>query len=255
MTETASPPPPLSFLDRPQGERLAYRHRAGDPGKPGIVWFGGFRSDMDGTKATALDQWAARNRRTLLRFDYFAHGHSSGNFEAATIGLWRDDALAAFDALTSGPQILIGSSMGAWMTLLVTDERQARIAGLVLLAPAPDFTEALMWPSLTAETKRALQQGGVVAMDAPEGMEPYSLSHRFFIEARDHLVLEAGVTFSGPVRILQGMADTDVPWEHAVKTAQAIRSSDVTLTLIKAGDHRLSEPADIARLLAELEAL
>ena len=250
MTELAADPP-LGFLDRGDGEKLAYFRRSGNG--PGLVWLNGFKSDMSGNKARTLDSWAARTGRACLRFDAFAHGLSSGDFAKATIGRWLDDAVAAFDALTEGPQIVVGSSLGGWIALLLAERRAARVAGLVLIAPAPDFTERLMWPDLAPETQTTILREGVCMMPWPYG-EPYPLTRRMFEEARTHLVLDRTVAYEGPVRILQGLDDEAIPVSHALATAAAVASKDIVLTLIKGGDHRLSTEPDLARLVATVES-
>lgn len=239
---------PLQFLERPGGARLAFRKRDGAGGVPQLLWLGGFMSDMKGTKATALDHLAAAKGWPFLRFDYFAHGESSGSLAEARIGRWRADALAVIDSLSQEPLILIGSSMGGWMALLAALARPKRIAGLVLIAPAADFTQTLMWPKLSETAQTQLRQGGTYALPSSYELAPFPLTLSFFDEAREHLILNRPLPVEGPVRILQGMQDPDVPWGHALKVAQAISSADLTVTLIKQGDHRLSSPADIARL-------
>ncbi len=251
MTLSTQPQP--EKLMRPDGEHLAYLRRPATRPGPGLLWLGGFRSDMTGTKASAVDLWAAETGRGFLRFDYFAHGQSSGDFRQATIGRWRDDALAVLDTCTEGPHILVGSSLGGWIALLIAALRPARISGVALIAPAPDFTERLMWPALPRDIREAILRDGETIIDSPEG--PYPLTRAMFESGRAHLLLEAGVAFHGPVRILQGLEDDTVPYGHALATAKAIASRDVTVTLVKNGDHRLSTPADIARLTVLLDDL
>jgi hypothetical protein len=249
---------PLRFLDRPgldetSGARLAYRLRPGAPGTPLVLWLGGFMSDMKGTKATALDAAAAEAGWGYLRFDYFAHGESTGTPAEARIGRWREDTLAVIDALTEGrPLILVGSSMGGWMALLALKARPERVAGLVLIAPAPDFTLALMEPQLPEAARAALARGEVYDLPADYGLPPFPLTQAFLDDGRRHAVLGAPIPCTGPVRILQGMQDPDVPWAHAIAVADVLVSPDLTLTLIKQGDHRLSTRADLARLIAAI---
>jgi pimeloyl-ACP methyl ester carboxylesterase len=234
------------------GQSLAWR--ALDGTGPTLVWLGGFRSEMTGTKASALAEWAARCGRGLLRFDYAGQGESSGRFEDGTIGRWRGDALAVLDALTDGPVVLVGSSMGGWIAGLVALARPDRVAGLVLLAPAPDFTEMLMRPSLSPEALGALEERG--AWDAPsEYGGTYPITRALLDDGRDWRLLPGPVPVQAPVRILQGTADADVPWGHALQLAEALESPDVVFTLIKGGDHRLSRPQDLARLFATIEEL
>ncbi len=240
-----------SYLDH-NGERLAYAKRGG--AGPGIVWFGGFGSDMEGTKAQAVDAWAVRTGRACLRFDYFGHGRSSGDFLQGTISRWKDDALAILDTLTEGPQILVGSSMGGWIAMLATMARLQRVAGLLLIAPATDFTEDLMWEQMPEEVRRTLVQDGVWQRDFPTSGETTPITRALIEDGRWNLILDEKHPLPFPVRILQGMADEDVPWPHALKLADAIEG-DVTVTLVKKGDHRLSTPLDLKRLERMLDAL
>jgi pimeloyl-ACP methyl ester carboxylesterase len=238
-------------LARPEGETLAWRRVEGRG--PTVVWLGGFRSDMTGTKAQALADAMAERKLGYLRFDYFAHGASSGRWAEATIGRWREDALAAIDELTEGPLVLVGSSMGGWMACLAALARPRRIKAMVLIAPAPDFTEALMRPELSPEAQREIELNGLWMAPSDYG-EPYAITRRFLEEGRDWLILDRTVGIDVPVRILQGGADRDVPWTHALKLAERLRSDDVVFTLVKDGDHRLSRPQDIARLIETVEA-
>lgn len=242
----------IQRLKTQNGHALAYVRHEGEG--PGLVWLGGLRSDMDGTKALALDAWAREQTRAFVRFDYFAHGQSSGDWREATMGQWRADALAVIDALTEGPQILVGSSMGAWSALLAALARPERVAGLVLIAPAPDFTEKLMWAGFSPEIRAHITEKGEWAQPSEYG-EPLIITRQLIEEARQWLLLDGPVRFDGPVRILQGMADADVPYTHALHLAEALTSTDVQLHLSKAGDHRLSTPADIARLLETADQL
>ena len=241
-------------LDRPDGEALAWR--AVDGVGPTVVWLGGFRSDMTGTKAQALADWAQAAGRGFLRFDYLGHGESSGDFQAkGTITRWRDDALAVLDELTEGPPLLVGSSMGGWIASLVAMARPGRVASMVLIAPAPDFTEKLMTPEIPPEGHAALKADGVWMRPSDYG-DPYPIT-RLLLEdgARWSILGSEPVPIEVPVRILQGGADPDVPWRHALELAQAIKGEDVVFSLIKDGDHRLSRPQDIARLLATVAEL
>ena len=242
----------FAFIDGPNG-RLAYRRIAGLI--PGIVWLGGFRSDMTGTKASYLADWAKKEGRSFLRFDYSGHGASDGDFEDGSISAWLADALAAFDALTEGPQILVGSSMGAWIATLLALRRPARIAGIVFIAPAPDFTEELIWPSLGEEARRTLIAEGRIVNPSAYADEPTIITRRLIEDGRKHLVLGTRIAIAAPIRILHGMADPDVPWRHAVRFADAIASEDLTVTLIKGGDHRLSTERELARLAASIRSL
>lgn len=238
------------FLARPDGERVAWRKVAGEG--PTVVWLGGFRSDMAGTKAEAIAQWAIARGRAYVRFDYFGHGESSGDFARGTITRWREDALAVLDDLTQGPLVLVGSSMGGWISCLAAAVRAERIQALVLIAPAPDFTEKLMAPEIDAGGREALARDGVWMRPSEYG-DPYPITAALLEDGARWSILPGPVPIEAPVRILQGGADPDVPWRHALELAQALNSQDVVFSLIKDGDHRLSRPADIARLLAALD--
>lgn len=235
-------------LDRGDGERLAWRRVAGRG--PTVVWLGGFMSDMTGTKAQALSDWALANGRAFLRFDYLGHGESSGAFRSGTITRWRADSLAAIAALTEGPLVLVGSSMGGWISCLVAAEIPGRLHAMVLIAPAADFTEALMKPGLPPEAHDAIARDG--EWIRPSLYEPtgYPITRGLLEDGARWTILGAPVPVDVPVRILQGREDPDVPWTHALELANAIRGQDVVFTLIKDGDHRLSRDQDIARLLA-----
>jgi pimeloyl-ACP methyl ester carboxylesterase len=243
----------IQYLPRPQGEGLAYRKIEG--AGPTLVWLGGFRSDMDGTKAQHLATWAEAADQALVRFDYFGHGASSGVFERGTISRWREDALAVIDELTEGPLILVGSSMGGWLACLAAAERPERVAGMVLIAPAPDFTEALLKPSLPAEALAALKDKGVWTAPSDFGEGGYPISQALLEDGARWSILPGPLPIHCPVRILQGALDTSVPWAHALELSHAIGGQDVTFTLVKDGDHRLSRPQDLERLLAEIGSL
>ncbi|WP_397414710.1 alpha/beta fold hydrolase [Phenylobacterium sp.] len=240
-------------LERADGERLAWRRVAGSG--PTLVWLGGFRSEMSGTKAQALADWALARGRGFLRFDYLGHGESTGDFAAGTIGRWREDALAAVDALTEGPLVLVGSSMGGWLAMLAALARPERVQALVLIAPAADFTEALMKPEIPPEGVAALDREGVWLRPSLYG-DPYPITARLLQEGKDWSVLDGRpIPISAPIRILQGGEDPDVPWRHALRLVEALDGPDVVFTLIRDGDHRLSRDQDIARLIAEVEGL
>jgi pimeloyl-ACP methyl ester carboxylesterase len=233
--------------------RIAVRARAG--GQPGLFWLGGFNSDMKGTKALALDEWAATHGRACVRFDYSGHGESDGAFVDGTIGRWLEESVAVFDRFCSGPQVAIGSSMGGWMALLLARElarrstKQASLAGLVLIAPAPDFTEELMWKGYSPEIRDEILTKGVWLRPSQYG-DPYPITRALIEEGRNHLLLGSAIEVGCPVRILQGAQDPDVPWRHAFALAQRLPAEDVVLTMIQDGDHRLSRPQDIARIIA-----
>jgi len=225
---------------------------------PGIFWLGGFKSDMKGTKAEALSAWARQNGRACVRFDYSGHGESGGDFRAGTIGRWLEESLTVFSACCAGPQVVVGSSMGGWIALLLVRELrrlkaagsapEGTIAGLVLIAPAVDFTEVLMWQRLPEAAKRELEATGVWLRPSEYG-EPYPITRGLIEEGRKHLLLGSMIETGCPVRILQGVQDPDVPWSHAVELTARLAQDDVVLTLVKDGDHRLSRPEDLERLI------
>jgi pimeloyl-ACP methyl ester carboxylesterase len=232
---------------------IAVRARAGSA--PGLFWLGGFNSDMKGTKALALDDWATEHGRACVRFDYSGHGESGGAFVEGTIGRWLEESIAVFEQFCVGPQIVIGSSMGGWMALLLARElaqrapARASLAGLVLIAPAPDFTEQLMWNGFSPEIRKEIESKGMWLRPSEYG-DPYPITRALIEEGRNHLLLGSAIEVGCPVRILQGAKDPDVPWQHAFTLTHRLPSDDVVLTMIQDGDHRLSRPQDIARILA-----
>ena len=235
--------------------RIAVRARAGSG--PGLFWLGGFNSDMRGTKALALDAWAAEHGRACIRFDYSGHGESGGAFIDGTIGRWLEEGLAVFEQFCRGPQVVIGSSMGGWMALLLARAiagraaASAALAGLVLIAPAPDFTEQLMWNAFSDEVREEIRTKGVWMRPSEYGDgAPYPITRALIEEGRNHLLLGSAIEVGCPVRILQGAQDPDVPWQHAFALAHRLPAEDVVLTMIQDGDHRLSRPQDIARIMA-----
>ncbi len=237
-------------LERPGGHTIAYH---ATPGKsPGVVFLGGFASDMTGTKATALEEHCRGEGRAYVRFDYLGHGASSGKFAQGTIGRWADDAVAVIDAATQGPQVLVGSSMGGWIMLLAALARPERVCGLVGVAAAPDFTEDLVWNTFDAAQRQALMRDGVVDLPSDYSGEPYPITRALIEDGREHLLLHGPIPVACPVRLIQGMNDADVPWETAFRIAEKLISDDVEVTLVKSGDHRLSEPDDLARLCRTL---
>ncbi len=242
------------LLSRMDGETLAWRRVDGVG--PTVVWLGGFRSDMTGTKAQALADWAADSGRAYLRFDYLGHGDSSGDFQTkGTITRWREDALAVLDELVEGPALLVGSSMGGWIACLAAMARPKRVAAMVLIAPAPDFTEALMRPGIPPEGHADLARDGVWHRPSAYG-DPYPITRTLLEDgARWSILGSEPIPIEVPLRILRGGEDPDVPWRHALELAEALKGSDVTFTLIKDGDHRLSRPQDIARLIAAVDEL
>ena len=240
-------------------DQRAIAVRRHDGAAPGLLWLGGYKSDMKGTKAQALADWAARQGRSCVRFDYSGHGESGGAFADGTIGRWLAEALAVFEACCRGPQVVIGSSMGGWLALLLARALRghkapaANLVGLVLVAPAVDFTEELMWKRFTPEIKRELAEKGVWARPSQYSPEPYLVTRQLIEEGRNHLLLGAMIETGCPVRILQGVQDPDVPWQHAKALVARFACDDVVLTLIKDGDHRLSRPEDIERLIRAVE--
>ncbi|OYU69339.1 MAG: alpha/beta hydrolase [Alphaproteobacteria bacterium PA2] len=240
------------FLERPEGQRLAWRKVSGQG--PTVVWLGGFRSDMTGTKAQALADWARERNRAFVRFDYFGHGESSGDFVDGTISRWREDALAVLDELTTGDVILVGSSMGGWLSCLVAQARPDRVKALLLVAPAADFTSKLMAPEMTDANRAEMAANGVWLRPSDYG-DPYPISRALLEDGETWSILPGPLHLNVPVWILQGGQDADVPWRHALALSEAVVSENSVFTLIRDGDHRLSRPQDIARLIAALEEL
>jgi hypothetical protein len=237
------------------GRALAVSRQHGDA--PTFLWLGGFKSEMSGTKASFLADWARANNKAFVRFDYSGHGRSEGRFEDGTIGQWAAETIAVIDACTQGPLVLVGSSMGAWLALLAARARPDRVAGLLLIAPAADFTERLMWPEFSDEVKREIETQGAWARPSAYGDEPYVITKRLIEDGRRWQVMDAPISFAGPVRILQGGRDPDVPEAHARALAALIQSPDLRFDLIPDGDHRLSRPQDLELLTdraAELAA-
>lgn len=226
---------------RRDGEQIAYDRAAGRG--PGLLWLGGFHSDMNGTKAQALAAFAAREGRACVKFDYFGHGASSGAFADGTISRWRDDALAVLDGLTTGPQVLIGSSMGGWIATLVAKARPERVAAMILIAPAPDFTEELMWKQMPSEIRTQIIEAGHWDYQ-PENGEGYPITRGLIEDGRHNLVLGRTLALNVPVRILHGTDDRDVPWQHGAKLLD-VYTGDVTFTLVKGAGHALSTEANL----------
>jgi pimeloyl-ACP methyl ester carboxylesterase len=250
------------FFDLGSGSaarRIAVRADAG--ASPGVMWLGGFKSDMQGTKAQALSEWAAKAGRACVRFDYSGHGESGGTFTDGTIGRWLEESLAVFDRHCTGPQVLVGSSMGGWMTLLLARELKRRLeknpkatlAGMVLIAPAVDFTEELMWKKFPPAIKKELEDTGVWTRPSEYDPGGYQITKQLIDEGRNHLLLGSMIETGCPVRILQGALDPDVPWQHAVELVSRLAQDDVVLTMVKDGDHRLSRPEDLERLIKAVE--
>jgi pimeloyl-ACP methyl ester carboxylesterase len=248
-------------LESPAPQRtIAVRAREGKSGNkaPGLFWLGGFKSDMKGTKAEALDRWAEAQGRACVRFDYSGHGESGGDFNEGTIGCWLEESVAVYRKFAQGPQVIVGSSMGGWLALLLAralrgENGAAPIAGMVLIAPAVDFTEELMWKLFPEGIQREIEIKGFFMRPSLYGEEPYPVTKKLIEEGRQHLLLGGLIETGCPVHILQGVQDPDVPWQHAEALVTRFARDDVVLTLVKDGDHRLSRPEDIERLLAAVK--
>src|SRR5690348_15875740 len=250
-------PEALKFVDVGSGrDGRAIAVRAVSGAAPGLFWMGGFKSDMRGTKAAALARFADERGRALVRFDYSGHGESKGAFVDGTIGRWLEESVAVFTACCRGPQVVIGSSMGGWLALLLARELRrlkdspASIAGMVLIAPAVDFTEALMWNRFSPEVRQEIETNGMWLWPSQDADGPYPITRALIEDGRHHLLLGGLIETGCPVRILQGVEDPDVPWGHAVELVSRLAQDDVVLTLVKDGDHRLSRPEDLERLIA-----
>jgi len=250
----------LTIGSQPAERAIAVRVRDGRTPStgPGLFWLGGFKSDMKGTKAEALDRWAEREGRECVRFDYSGHGESGGNFADGTIGRWLEESAAVYTRFARGPQVVVGSSMGGWLALLLVRALRERkdvapIAGMVLIAPAVDFTEELMWKQFPDATKREIQEKGAWMRPSEYSEAPYPITRGLIEDGRKHLLLGGLIETRCPVHILQGVQDPDVPWRHAVELVSRFSRDDVVLTLIKDGDHRLSRPEDIERLIAAVK--
>lgn len=229
------------------GQRMHYHHQAGSA--PGVLFCCGFRSDSGSTKATALAEWCAGQGVAFTAFDYFAHGKSDGDFKDFTIGAAIEGAIEMLDHIATGPQILVGSSMGGWVALKAARERKGQVRGIVGVAAAPDFTDRLMYGRMTAEQRRALADEGVVYVYSDATQSEYPISQAFLDEAKTHLMLDDVIGLDIPVQLFHGQADADVPWETALAISEKLTSDEVTVTLIKDGDHRLNRPSDLALLM------
>lgn len=243
-----------AFITCEDGSTIAYHRSSGK--SPGVVFLTGFKSDMTGSKALALESYCQKRGQAFLRFDYTGHGQSSGQFVDGSIGQWAKDAIFALDQLTEGPQILVGSSMGGWIMLLTALQRLDRIAGLVGIAAAPDFTEDLMWGKFTADQQSLITEQGYVDLpNCYEDQEPYRITQKLIEDGREQLLLAGELALNMPIRLIQGIEDADVPWSTAARIMEQVTSSDVEVTYVKTGDHRLSEPHDLARLTRTLDGL
>jgi pimeloyl-ACP methyl ester carboxylesterase len=243
----------VKSLARSDGATIAYHRR--DGAAPGIVFLGGFRSDMTGAKALFLDDYCRRNGRAFVRFDYFGHGESSGDFADGTISRWRDDAVAVIDSLTEGKQILIGSSMGGWIMVLAALARPERVQALIGIAAAPDFTADLLPRRLSEAQLREIEERGRTTLPSDYDPAGYLYTKALLDDGNRNLVLRGEIALTCPVRLLHGMADESVPWRQSLRLAQQLASADVTVTLVKGGDHRLSRDEDLARLAGVVDAL
>lgn len=252
------PKPPHETLRRADGETIAYNSQPANLQRgsaPGVVFLHGLMSDRGGTKAQVLADHCARKGYSFVRFDMFGHGDSSGRFEDGGISRWTEDCLAVLDEVTAGPQILVGSSMGGWVMIKAALARSARIAGLVGIAPGPDFTQDLMWPGLTPAQQRDLMRDGVIEVPSEYDDGPYRISRHMIEDGARNMVLGAEIPIRCPVRLLQGQKDTAIPWQRALYLADKLTASDVEVLLIKDGDHRLSRPGDLAHLCAAVDDL
>lgn len=241
------------WLTTPQGRRIAHVRVQGRG--PGVVFLGGFRSDMTGSKAQALDAWARAEGQAFVRFDYSGHGRSSGAFEDGTIGAWAEDAAAVLAALTEGPQLLVGSSMGGWIALLLARAQPERVAGLVGVAAAPDFTEDGIWAGLDAAARARLAAEGRIDLPSAYSAEPYRITRRLIEDGRRHLVLRSPLPLPCPLRLLHGTADADVPPAWGLRLLEHAGSPDARLVLVKGADHRFSTPACLGLLVATVADL
>jgi pimeloyl-ACP methyl ester carboxylesterase len=244
---------PISERFAVADREIAVLRREG--GGPCVVWLGGFRSDMTATKASALDEWGASRGRAVLRFDYSGHGASSGRFEDGTIGLWLEDALATIERYAGPAPILVGSSMGGWIALLAARRMATPPSGLVLVAPAVDFTEELMWAGFPEPVRGEIMTAGLWMRPTEYAPEPYPITRALIEDGRRHLMLGGPIRVGAPVHILQGMEDVDVPWAHTIRVVERLAEDDVVVTLVKGGDHRLSRDEDIARLIEAVDGI
>jgi pimeloyl-ACP methyl ester carboxylesterase len=251
----------LKFLALPSGNKLAYRHENADASGPGMLWLSGYKSDMSGTKAEAVAAAARAAGRQCLRFDYSGHGLSDGEFADFTLSDWLDDTTTMFLSVAKGGQIIIGSSMGGYLALLLARRLQqrhsheiSRLKAMVLIAPAADMTEALLWPSLDEAARREIKQYGRWLMPSRYG-DGYVITRKLIEDGRKHLILEKGVAVDFPVRILHGEDDPDVPWKHGLKLFKKLSGNDVSFNLIKGGDHRLSSPGELKMIVDTIETL
>lgn len=260
MTHSSAP----QILTLTGGDTIAYHQSTVSSSPyPGVIFMGGFKSDMEGSKALFLEKFCASHNVNYLRFDYSGHGKSSGRFTDGTIGRWEQDAITVFDQLTKGKYIIVGSSMGGWIMLLTALQRTERITGMIGIAAAPDFTETLIWDALDPDAKASLERDGFYHLpsdycnDPAEESEPYTITHQLITEARSHLLLKGknSIAIDCPVRLLHGMKDEDVPYQTSIELSDAIRSDDVKTTFVKNGDHRMSSEENLQLLEQTLREL
>jgi len=242
-----------SILTREDGATIAYRRMSGRA--PGVIFLGGFMSDMNGTKAASLDAFCRARGQAFVRFDYFGHGRSSGEFSEATVGRWKDDALCVLDNFTAGPQVLVGSSLGGWIMLLLAMARPARVQALIGVASAPDATENLMWNRFSPELRATILRDGQARIPSAYGAEGYLITRKLIEDGRQHLIMGKPIPISCPVRLIHGMRDEDVPYRASIDLAANLQSEDVRVELVKDGNHRLSRDQDLALLSRTLESL
>ena len=255
MPQATTEPPKMetSYLIKSDGVKIAYNKLSGT--EPGIIFFGGFASDMEGTKALALQDYAEERGQAFLRFDYRGHGKSSGSFTDGNIGKWLSDCLAVLDKLTHGCQILVGSSMGGWLTLLTAKERPGRVGGIVGIASAPDFTEDLMWSQFDDETRKKLIENGQCSLASDYDESPYTITLDLIEDGKKHLVLRERLDIKVPFHLIHGMADEEVPYQLSLKLAEHVDSEKVQVNIIKNGDHRLSREQDLVEILKAIDDL
>ena len=255
MPQATTEPPKMetSYLIKSDGVKIAYNKLSGT--EPGIIFFGGFASDMEGIKAIALQDYAKERGQAFLRFDYRGHGKSSGSFTDGNIGKWLSDCLAVLDKLTQGCQILVGSSMGGWLTLLTAKERPGRVGGIVGIASAPDFTEDLMWSQFDDETRKKLIENGQCSLASDYHESPYTITLDLIEDGKKHLVLRKRLNIKVPCHLIHGMADEDVPYQLSLKLAEHVDSENVQVNIIKNGDHRLSREQDLVEILKAVDDL
>jgi pimeloyl-ACP methyl ester carboxylesterase len=251
--EPGSPAEAGGILARGDGATIAYNRIDGK--NPGVVFLHGFRSDMTGEKAKTVEAYCRVHGNAFVRYDGTGHGKSSGAFEDGTIGQWADDAVTVLDELTNGPQVLVGSSMGGWLMMLAALRRPLRVAGLLGLAAAPDFTEERIFDVFTSEQRQTLFGEGKVMVESWKDEAPFPITRQLIEEGRHHLLLQGRIDLTCPVRLVQGQEDPDIPWRPAFRLADRLASTDVEVTLVKSGQHRLSEPQDLSRMIDVLDAL